>query len=49
MNIENENIWKLINNLADERKCCLNDIDKESKQQLITGYTICKGKTYNFK
>ena len=49
MNIEDEHIWKVIKNLADEHKRDLNDIDDEYKQQLIKGYKICKGKTYNFK
>jgi hypothetical protein len=49
MNIEDERIWRVIKNLADERKRDLNDIDDEYKQQLIKGYKICKGKTYNFK
>ena len=49
MSTENEYIWTVIKNLADERNQCLNDIDDEYKQQLIKGYTICKGKTYNFK
>ncbi len=49
MNIENEHIWKVIKNLADECKRDLNDIDDDYKQQLIKGYKICKGKTYNFK
>jgi len=48
MNIEDERIWTEIKNLADERKRDLNDIDDEYKQQLIKGYKICKGKTYNF-
>jgi hypothetical protein len=48
MNIENEHIWKVIKNLADKYKRDLNDIDDEYKQQLIKGYKICKGKTYNF-
>ena len=49
MNIEDEHIWTVIKNLADEHKRDLNDIDEEYKQQLIKGYKICKGKTYNFK
>jgi hypothetical protein len=49
MNIEDEHIWTVIKNLADEHKRDLNDIDDEYKQQLIKGYKICKGKTYNFK
>ena len=49
MDIQNEQIWLVIKNLADERKRNLNNIDAEYKQQLIKGYTICKGKTYGFK
>jgi hypothetical protein len=49
MNIEDEHIWTVIKHLADECKRDLNDIDEEYKQQLIKGYKICKGKTYNFK
>ena len=49
MNIEDEHIWTLVKNLADKYKRDLIDIDDEYKQQLITGYKICKGKTYNFK
>ena len=49
MNIEDEHIWTVIKNLADKYKRDLNDIDDEYKQQLIKGYKICKGKTYNFK
>jgi hypothetical protein len=49
MNIEYEHIWKVIKNLADECKKDLSDIDDEYKQQLIKGYKICKGKTYNFR
>jgi hypothetical protein len=49
MNIEDEPIWTLIKNLADKCKRVLIDIDDEYKQQLIKGYKICKGKTYNFK
>jgi hypothetical protein len=48
MNIEDDHIWTVIKNLADERNRDLNDIDDEYKQQLIKGYKICKGKTYNF-
>jgi len=49
MNIEDEHIWTVIKNLADESKKDLIDIDDEYKQQLIKGYKICKGKIYNFK
>ena len=49
MNIEDEHIWTVIKNLADECKKDLSDIDDEYKQQLIKGYKICMGKTYNFK
>ena len=49
MNIEDEHIWTVIKNLAYKHKRDLNDIDDEYKQQLIQGYKICKGKTYNFK
>lgn len=49
MSIENEHIWSVIKTLADEHKRCVNDIDEEFKQQLIKGYKICRGKTYNFK
>ena len=49
MNIEDEYIWTVIKNLADQSKRNLNDIDDEYKQQLINGYKICKEKTYNFK
>lgn len=49
LNIEDDQIWTVIKNLADEFKRDLNDIDDEYKQQLIKGYKICKGKTYNFK
>ena len=49
MNIEDEHIWILVKNLADKCKRDLFDIDDEYKQQLIKGYKICKGKTYNFK
>jgi len=49
MSTENECIWSVIKNLADERKLCLNDIDEEYKQQLIKGYIKCKNNTYNFK
>ena len=49
MNIEDEHIWTFVKNLADKCKRDLIDIDDEYKQQLIKGYKICKGKTYNFK
>jgi hypothetical protein len=49
MNIEDEHIWIIIKNLADKYKRDLNNIDDEYKQQLIKGYKICNGKTYNFK
>jgi hypothetical protein len=49
MNIEDEHIWTLVKNLADKCKRDLSEIDNEYKQQLIKGYKICKGKTYNFK
>ena len=49
MNIEDENIWMVIQKLADEYKRDLSDIDYEYKKQLIKGHKICKGKTYNFK
>ena len=49
MNIEDEHIWTLVKNLADKYKRDLIDIDDEYKEQLIKGYKICKGKTYNFK
>jgi hypothetical protein len=49
MNIEDEHIWTFVKNLADKCKRELIDIDDEYKQQLIKGYKICNGKTYNFK
>jgi hypothetical protein len=49
MNIEDEHIWTLVKNVADECKRDLIDIDAEYKQQLIKGYKMCKGKTYHFK
>jgi hypothetical protein len=49
MNIEDEHIWTFVKNLADKCKRDLIDIDDEYKQQLIKGYKICNGKTYNFK
>ena len=49
MNIEDEHIWTVIKNMADQRKRNLNDIDEDYKQQLIKGYKICNEKTYNFK
>jgi hypothetical protein len=49
VNIEDDHIWTLIQSLAHKYKRDLNDIDDEYKQQLIKGYKICKGKTYNFK
>ena len=49
MNDDDEHIWTFLKNLADKCKRNLIDIDDEYKQQLIKGYKICKGKTYNFK
>ncbi len=43
-NIEDDQIWAIIKNLAKEYKRDLNDIDDEYKQQLIKGYKICQGK-----
>jgi hypothetical protein len=49
LNIEDDQIWTVIKNLENVYKRDLNDIDDEYKEQLIKGYKICKGKTYNLK
>lgn len=49
LNIENERIWIVIKNLAEDKQEEFEEYDEEYKQQLIKGYKICKGKTYNFK
>jgi hypothetical protein len=48
LNIEDERIWTVIKNLGKERERDFEDCDEEYKEQLIKGYKICKGKTYNF-
>ena len=49
LNIENERIWTVIKNLGEERERDFKECDEEYKEQLIEGYKICKGKTYNLK
>jgi hypothetical protein len=43
----NEQIWNLLVSLSNEPN--FEDCDPEYKQNLIDGYKICQGKTYNFK
>ncbi len=47
LNIEDDIIWTMLKNSKNARD--LEDCDEEYKHQIIKGYKICKGKTYNFK
>jgi hypothetical protein len=47
LNIENEQIWSMLKNSKNARD--LENCEEEYKEQIIKGYKICKGKTYNFK
>jgi hypothetical protein len=47
LNIEDDHIWTILKN--SKNAGALKDCDEEYKQQIIKGYKICKGKTYNFK
>ena len=47
LNIEDDLIWTMLKNSKNAGD--LEDCDEEYKQQIIKGYKICKGKTYNFK
>ena len=47
LNIEDDLIWTMLKNSKNAGD--LEDCDEEYKQQIVKGYKICKGKTYNFK